>query len=117
MRYDSVHGDFYGTVQVDVSKKALIINGTTVYFISSNDSNSIDYNSYGIHDALLIDNTGVNRDRSSLMTPEIKELIKLFYCRKEIPNIVYGVNHKKYTPEELVLQLHVQQMQLHLYSK
>ena len=104
LRYDSVHGDFYGTVQVDVSKKALIINGTTVYFISSNDSNSIDYNSYGIHDALLIDNTGVNRDRSSLAKHiENKGINKVILTApgKEIPNIVYGVNHKKYTPEEL----------------
>ena len=91
-------------MQVDVSKKALIINGTTVYFISSNDSNSIDYNNYGIHNALLIDNTGVNRDRSSLTKHlENKGINKVILTApgKEIPNIVYGVNHKKYTPEEL----------------
>ncbi len=104
LRFDSVHGDFCGTVQVDFSKKALIINGTTVYFISSDDLKSIDYNSYGIHNALLIDNTGVNRDRLSLSkhfeNPGISKVI-LTAPGKEIPNIVYGVNHKKYTPEEL----------------
>ena len=40
---DSVHGDFLGTVQVDVENKALIINGTTVYMISAGAPEDIDY--------------------------------------------------------------------------
>lgn len=104
LRYDSIHGDFLGTVQVDFSKKALIINGTTVYFISSNNSKMIDYDSYGIHNALLIDNTGVNRDKLSLEKHKENKGINnviLTAPGKEIPNIVYGVNHKEYSPEEL----------------
>ena len=36
LRNDSVHGDFPGTVSVDVKNSALIINGTTVHIISAN---------------------------------------------------------------------------------
>ena len=48
---DSVHGDFLGTVQVDIENKALIINGTTVYMISASKPEDIDYTIYGIKDA------------------------------------------------------------------
>ena len=36
LRLDSVHGDFPGTVQVDLENKSLIIDGTTVHMISAN---------------------------------------------------------------------------------
>lgn len=43
LRNDSVHGDFSGTVDIDVKSQALIINGTTVRVISSNAPEDIDY--------------------------------------------------------------------------
>jgi len=58
LRYDSVHGDFEGSVQADIENNALIINGTTVHIITANTPEEIDYTKYGIDDALLIDNTG-----------------------------------------------------------
>ncbi len=35
LRTDSVHGQFSGTVDIDIEKKALLINGTTVYLINA----------------------------------------------------------------------------------
>jgi glyceraldehyde 3-phosphate dehydrogenase len=58
LKYDSVHGDFSGTVIVDVKNSALIINGTTVHMISAKGPEDIDYTKYGVQDALIIDNTG-----------------------------------------------------------
>lgn len=55
---DSVHGNFLGTVQVDLEHNALIINGISVFMISANNPEEIDYTKYGIKDALIIDNTG-----------------------------------------------------------
>ena len=66
LQHDSVHGDFNGTVSADLENKALIINGTTVYIISSNVPEDIDYTQYGIKDALVIDNTGAFRDEENL---------------------------------------------------
>ncbi|HKJ05925.1 MAG TPA: glyceraldehyde 3-phosphate dehydrogenase NAD-binding domain-containing protein, partial [Flavobacteriaceae bacterium] len=66
LRNDSVHGDFHGTVGIDVDKQALVINGTTVFMISANNPEEIDYTKYGISDALVIDNTGAFRDEESL---------------------------------------------------
>ena len=66
LRVDSVHGPFPGTVIVDLANRALIINGHTVHMISAKNPEDIDYTKYGINNALLIDNTGVSRDREGL---------------------------------------------------
>ncbi len=62
LRTDSIHGPFPGTIEADIEKKALIINGHTVLLIAANSPSEIDYTAYGINDALVIDNTGVWRD-------------------------------------------------------
>ena len=58
LRYDSIHGDFQGSVTADIENNSLIINGTTVHIISAGSPEEIDYTKYGINDALVIDNTG-----------------------------------------------------------
>ena len=46
--------------------QALIINGMTVYIISATKPEEIDYTTYGINEALIIDNTGAFRDQEAL---------------------------------------------------
>jgi glyceraldehyde 3-phosphate dehydrogenase len=104
LRNDSVHGDFHGTVSIDVDKKALIINGTTVHIIKANAPEEIDYTQYGIFDALVIDNTGVFRDKEALSRHlKSKGVSKVLLTApgKGVPNIVHGVNHKEYDPEKV----------------
>jgi glyceraldehyde 3-phosphate dehydrogenase len=99
---DSVHGDFLGTVQIDNDRKALIINGTTVYMISSNQPEDIDYTAYGIKEALIIDNTGAFTDKIALsrhLKAKGASKVLLTAPGKGIPNIVHGVNHKQYHPD------------------
>jgi len=66
LRYDSIHGDFEGSVSADFENEALIINGTSVKMISAGQPEDIDYTKYGINDALVIDNTGVFKDEEAL---------------------------------------------------
>ena len=104
LRNDSVHGDFHGSVGIDVEKKALIINGTTVHIISANNPEDIDYTKYGILDALIIDNTGAFRDREALerhLVPKGASKVLLTAPGKGVPNIVHGVNHKNYDPKDV----------------
>src|SRR5690606_23841375 len=94
LRNDSVHGDFSGTVAVDLEHSALIINGTTVNMISANSPEEIDYTQYGIHDALVIDNTGAFRDNEALsrhLTSKGVDKVLLTAPGKGVPNIVHGV--------------------------
>jgi glyceraldehyde 3-phosphate dehydrogenase len=103
LKYDSVHGDFSGTVIVDEKNKALIINGTTVHVISANAPEDIDYTSYGIQDALVIDNTGAFRNKEELsrhLVPNGASKVLLTAPGAGIPNIVHGVNHSENNPDE-----------------
>jgi len=104
LQYDSVHGDFPGTVRIDIENKALIINGTTVHIISANAPEEIDYTKYGIEDALVIDNTGAFRDKEALSRHLVSKgtsKVLLTAPGKGVPNIVHGVNHREYNPDEV----------------
>lgn len=106
LQYDSVHGDFPGTVSVDAENQALIINGTTVHMISANSPEEIDYTPYGIEDALVIDNTGAFRDEEALSRHlKSKGVSKVLLTApgKGVPNIVHGVNHLDYDPKKIAI--------------
>ena len=97
LRTDSVHGPFSGTIVEDLENKALIINGQIVHMIQASSPDTVDYNSFGIDDALIIDNTGVFRDREALslhLKSKGAGSVLLTAPGKEVPNVVYGINHK-----------------------
>ncbi|MDB4303007.1 glyceraldehyde-3-phosphate dehydrogenase, partial [bacterium] len=103
LKYDSVHGDFPGTVIVDAKNSALIINGTTVHIISAKGPEDIDYTTYGIQDALVIDNTGAFRNKEELsrhLIPNGASKVLLTAPGAGIPNIVHGVNHTQHNPDD-----------------
>ena len=104
LRHDSVHGDFDGNVVADHENNALIINGVSVYMISAAQPEDIDYTTYGINNALIIDNTGVFKDEEAL-SRHLKSVgadkVLLTAPGKGVPNIVYGVNHEEYSPENV----------------
>jgi glyceraldehyde 3-phosphate dehydrogenase len=106
LRYDSVHGDFQGSVIADPDNNALLINGTTVHIITANSPEEIDYTAYGIEDALIIDNTGAFTTEEALkrhLTSKGAEKVLLTAPGKGVPNIVYGVNHEDYNPDDVAI--------------
>jgi glyceraldehyde 3-phosphate dehydrogenase len=106
LRNDSVHGPFPGTVIEDFEKKALIVNGHTIYMIASKNPEDIDYTSYGISNALLVDNTGVARDREGLgrhlKAKGIDKVLLTAPGKGDIPNVVYGVNERNHDENEKI---------------
>ncbi|MEN9448296.1 MAG: hypothetical protein RJA25_1586 [Bacteroidota bacterium] len=105
LRKDSVHGKFRGVITEDFENKALIANGNTIHMIVSDDPSTIDYTAYGINDALLIDNSGIFRDEEKLSSHlKAKGIAKVLLTapgKGSLPNIVYGVNHLSYNPDEI----------------
>ncbi len=98
LRTDSVHGPFPGTVIEDLENKTLIINGHTVHMIDSKNPEDVDYEAYGITNALLIDNTGVFRDdvelSRHLKAKGIDKVLLTAPAKGNVPNVVHGVNHE-----------------------
>ncbi len=98
LRNDSVHGSFKGSISEDYENKAIIANGQTINLIEANSPENIDYTKYGINNALVIDNTGVFKDREALgrhLKSKGTSKVILTAPGNGIPNIVYGINHKE----------------------
>ncbi len=106
LRNDSVHGPFPGTVIEDKEKNALVVNGHTIYVIDAKNPEDIDYTKYGISNALLIDNTGVSRDREGLSrhlsAKGVDKVLLTAPGKGDIPNVVYGVNEKNHAADEKI---------------
>ncbi len=99
LREDSVHGDFPGSIEVNPNGKELIINGNRVQLIFAQKPQDIDYTEFGIHNAIVIDNTGVWRDREGLsqhLRPGVSQVMLTAPGKGDVPNIVYGVNHSDF---------------------
>ncbi|MEM6966190.1 MAG: glyceraldehyde-3-phosphate dehydrogenase [Bacteroidota bacterium] len=102
METDTVHGNFKGTVEISEDGSELIINGNKIQMIYASNPEDIDYTQYGIHDGLVIDNTGVWRDKAGLskhLRPGISHVM-LTAPGKDIANVVYGVNHEAFDLEQ-----------------
>lgn len=103
LRKDSVHGKFRGVITEDYTNKSLIANGNEIHMIVSDNPADIDYTAYGINDALLIDNSGIFRDEEKLSTHlKAKGIAKVLLTapgKGSLPNIVYGVNHLAFHPD------------------
>jgi glyceraldehyde 3-phosphate dehydrogenase len=72
--------------------------------INATSPDSIDYTQYGIEDAMVIDNTGVFRDREALgkhlKSKGVTKVLLTAPAKGDIPNIVHGVNHEQFDPNE-----------------
>ena len=104
LRNDSVHGAFNGVVDIDLKNRVLIINGQTINIIDGSNPSEIDYESYDIKNALLIDNTGAFTYKEALACHlKSKGINKVLLTAPgtEIPNIVYGINNKNLDIENL----------------
>jgi glyceraldehyde 3-phosphate dehydrogenase len=104
---DSVHGPFPGTVEVDEANDVIIANGTRIQVIYSSDPAATDYTAYGIHDAVVVDNTGRWRDEEGLsqhlQSPGVARVLLTAPGKTPIKNIVHGINDADITPEDRIL--------------
>ena len=97
LRRDSVHGPFAGSVIADPDNNQIIANGNPITFIYAAQPEDIDYEAYGIRNAIIIDNTGAWRDMDGL-SRHLKangatRAVLTAPGKGEVKNIIYGVNH------------------------
>ena len=104
LRRDSVHGPFNGTITVDTEKNLIIANGNAIQVIYSNSPSSIDYTTWGISDALIVDNTGNWRDdeglRQHLSAKGAARVLLTAPGKGAIKNIVFGINNDTITDSD-----------------
>ncbi|GAA6183201.1 MULTISPECIES: glyceraldehyde-3-phosphate dehydrogenase [Alteromonadaceae] len=107
LRRDSVHGPFSGSITVDHERNAIKANGSFIQVIYADSPDSVDYTQFGIKDAIVIDNTGIWRDRDGLglhlKAKGTKKAILTAPGKGDVKNIVYGVNHSDITSDDTIL--------------
>ncbi|MGV6808032.1 MAG: glyceraldehyde-3-phosphate dehydrogenase [bacterium] len=107
LRRDSVHGSFKGTIRIMEDENVLVCNGNPVKVIYADSPSQVDYTSYGINNAIVVDNTGVWRDEAGLsqhlQSPGVSKVILTAPGKGDIPNIVYGVNQSDIKPENKII--------------
>ncbi|TKF16515.1 glyceraldehyde-3-phosphate dehydrogenase [Vibrio genomosp. F6] len=107
LRRDSVHGPFNGSIIVDEERKAIIANGNYIQVIYANKPEDIDYTTYGINNALVVDNTGVWRDSEGLSQHVAcngaDKVLLTAPGKGDIKNVVFGVNEKDIQTEDTII--------------
>jgi glyceraldehyde 3-phosphate dehydrogenase len=107
LRRDSVHGPFQGTIIVDEAHNAIIANGNYIQVIYADAPDNIDYRAFGIRNAIVIDNTGVWRDRDGLerhlKSKGASRVLLTAPGKGDIKNIVFGINNHEIRDSDLIL--------------
>ena len=97
LRRDSVHGSFEGTIKLDLENDTITANGVQIQVIYSDNPATVDYTAYGIHDALVVDNTGRWRDAEGLSqhlkSKGAARVLLTAPGEGDLKNIVHGINH------------------------
>lgn len=107
LRRDSVHGKFNGVISIDQESNQIIANGTRIQIIYANDPATIDYKSYGIQNALVIDNTGIWRDEvglsQHLKSAGVATVLLTAPGKGALKNIVFGINDSTIADQDRIL--------------
>jgi glyceraldehyde 3-phosphate dehydrogenase len=107
LRRDSVHGPFHGTIEILPDEDVILANGVRIQVIYSHDPSTVDYESHGISNAILVDNTGIWRDAEGLgqhlKAKGIARVLLTAPGKGELKNIVYGINSNTITSDDTIL--------------
>ena len=107
LRRDSVHGPFNGTITVDEENNIIQANGAAIQVIYSDSPSTIDYTSYGINNALVVDNTGRWRDEEGLsqhlQSTGVAKVLLTAPGKGTLKNVVHGINHAVISPEDTII--------------
>ena len=106
LRNDSVHGAFSGTIRVVPEEDLLIINGNPVKIIYASNPQEFNYSDYNLENPIVIDNTGVWRDKKGLgqhIAGGASKVILTAPGKDDIKNIVFGINHADLNSEDNII--------------
>lgn len=107
LRRDSVHGSFQGTIRVDEENSCIIANGNVIRFLYANSPDELNYEDYDINRAILIDNTGVWRDRDGLSkhldSKGVAKVVLTAPGKGDLKNVVSGVNSNLIDAEDEII--------------
>ena len=102
LKYDSVHGEFKGTVSVEGND--LIVNGKKIRVTAEKDPNNLKWNEVGAE--YIVESTGLflSKDTAQAhLNAGAKKVILSAPPKDDTPMFVMGVNHKELTDDIKIL--------------
>ena len=101
LKYDSVHGQFDGTIEV--KGNTLIVNGKSIRLTAERDPANLKWNEVGAE--VVVESTGFFLDKetaSKHLAAGAKKVILSAPSKDDTPMFVYGVNHTTYAGQEII---------------
>ena len=101
LKYDSVHGQFKGTVEVKDGK--LVVNGNAIRITSEKNPGDLKWSEVGVD--FVVESTGLFLTKEKCQAhidAGAKKVIMSAPSKDDTPMFVYGVNHEKYTGEVFI---------------
>jgi glyceraldehyde 3-phosphate dehydrogenase len=101
LRYDSVHGQFKGTIEVKDGK--LVVNGHAIRVTAEKDPANLKWNEVGAD--YVVESTGLfltKEKAEAHLKAGAKYVVMSAPSKDDTPMFVYGVNHKSYIGQTIV---------------
>ena len=101
LRYDSVHGRFDGTVEVDGNY--LVVNGNRIRLTAEMDPANLKWDEVGAE--VVVESTGfflTDETARKHITAGAKKVIMSAPSKDSTPMFVYGVNHTTYAGQDII---------------
>lgn len=91
-RYDTAHGKFGGTVEVDGD--AMLVNGDRIRVLAERDPAKLPWGEMGIDVVMECTGLFASKDKASAhLTAGARKVLISAPAGKDLPSVVYGVNH------------------------
>ena len=97
LRYDTMHGQFKGTIEV--KENALVVNGHSIRVTAEKDPANLKWNEVGAE--YVVESTGLfltKEKAAGHIAAGAKHVVMSAPSKDDTPMFVMGVNHKTYDP-------------------
>jgi len=97
LKYDTMHGQFEGTVEADVENSLLIVNGKKIRITACKDPNELKWDEIGAE--YIVESTGLfltKEKAQAHINAGAKYVVMSAPSKDDTPMFVYGVNEKTY---------------------
>jgi glyceraldehyde 3-phosphate dehydrogenase len=103
IKYDSVHGGYKGTVEIDEANHSLIVNGEKIKVFGEMKAGDIDWKSVGAE--YILECTGINttKEKAEEHLKGGAKKVVISAPSADAPMFVMGVNQDKYTSDMTVI--------------
>ena len=103
LKYDTMHGQFDGTIEADVENSKLIVNGQAIRITAERNPADLKWNEVGAE--YVVESTGfflTDETARKHIQAGAKKVIMSAPSKDSTPMFVYGVNHTSYAGQDII---------------